>query len=166
MMNRRYFMVMFGAAVGAASMSFAETFADQVVRQLVAQGFANIEVEATLLGRLRIKGRNATGLREIILNPKTGEILRDVWLDAFGNPIRAQLQPAAAGEVAKGPDNSGPGSDSDDAEDAADVADDARDDAEDARDDADDARDEDADEDGDEDGDRDKDDNDRERDND
>ncbi len=150
-MNRRVFMLMFGAAVGAASMSVAETFADQVVRQLVAQGYGNIQVEATLLGRLRIKGSNGQGLREIILNPKTGEILRDMWLDADGNPILAQLP--SSGQGAGGEDSSGSGSGSDDssgsgsggdddAEDAAeDAADDAKDAAEDAADDAEDARD-------------------------
>lgn len=148
-------MLMFGAAVGAASVSAAETFADQVVRQLVAQGYGNIQVEATLLGRLRIKGTNGQGLREIILNPKTGEILRDMWLDANGNPILAQLPDAGQGDSG-GDDNSGSGSGSgsddnsgsgsggdddagdaaeDAADDAADAADDARDDAEDSRDD-------------------------------
>lgn len=132
---------MFGAAVGAASMSVAETFADQVVRQLVAQGYGNIQVEATLLGRLRIKGSNGQGLREIILNPKTGEILRDMWLDADGNPILAQLP--SSGQGSGGDDSSGSGSGGDDdAEDAAeDAADDAKDAAEDAADDAEDARD-------------------------
>ena len=138
---------MFGAAVGAASMSVAETFADQVVRQLVAQGYGNIQVEATLLGRLRIKGSNGQGLREIILNPKTGEILRDMWLDADGNPILAQLP--SSGQGSGGDDNSGSDDSSgsgsggdDDAEDAAeDAADDAKDAAEDAADDAEDARD-------------------------
>ena len=153
-------MLMFGAAVGAASVSVAETYADQVVRQLVAQGYGNIQVEATLLGRLRIKGTNGQGLREIILNPKTGEILRDMWLDADGNPILAQLPNGGQGG-SSGDDNSGSGSDDnsgsgsgsddhsgsgsgsdDDGNDAAeDAADDAKDAADDAADDAEDARD-------------------------
>lgn len=60
--------------------SFAATFVEQVVSQLRAQGFEAIEVERTLLGRTRIAAVSADGSREIVLNPNTGEILRDLWL--------------------------------------------------------------------------------------
>jgi hypothetical protein len=84
-------MMTFGAALALAPMARAESYADQIVQQLAGQGFVNIQVEFTLLGRVRIKGQTAQGLREIILNPNTGEILRDMWLDANGNPILPRL---------------------------------------------------------------------------
>ena len=110
------------------------SYADQIVQQLSAQGFSDITVEITLLGRIRIKGHNGQGLREIIMNPHTGEILRDMWIDANGNAILPLLAAPGRGEDS--------GSGSDDAEDDADeAADDAGDDAHDAEDDADDAAD-------------------------
>ncbi len=57
----------------------AETIEESVVRQLRAQGFTEFEVERTLLGRLKIEAKNATLEREIVINPTTGEILRDYW---------------------------------------------------------------------------------------
>ena len=64
--------------------SFAATFVEQVVSQLRAQGFEAIEVERTLLGRTRIAAVRADGSREIVLNPTTGEILRDLWTSKSG----------------------------------------------------------------------------------
>lgn len=51
---------------------------DNIVRQLRAQGYRGIEVRRTLLGRSRIIARSARTVREIVVNPITGEILRDV----------------------------------------------------------------------------------------
>lgn len=52
---------------------------DSIVRQLRDQGFGDIEVRRTLLGRSRIVAQSDTLYREIIVNPVTGEILRDYW---------------------------------------------------------------------------------------
>lgn len=52
---------------------------DSIVRQLREQGFGDIEVRRTLLGRSRIVAQSDTLYREIIVNPVTGEILRDYW---------------------------------------------------------------------------------------
>lgn len=52
---------------------------DQVVVQLKAQGYTKISMGRTLLGRTRIVAVNDTMRREIIVNPATGEILRDYW---------------------------------------------------------------------------------------
>ncbi|NEX47875.1 hypothetical protein G3572_16820 [Rhodobacter sp. ETT8] len=59
--------------------AFAKDFTQRVVEQLQEQGFASIVVERTLLGRTRILADSQRGRREIILNPRTGEILRDLW---------------------------------------------------------------------------------------
>lgn len=60
--------------------ALAQGFADSVVGQLRAQGFDHVNVERTLLGRVRIRADHTDGTREIILNPRTGEILRDLWI--------------------------------------------------------------------------------------
>jgi hypothetical protein len=89
----------------AALPALAATFVEQVVTQLRAQGFDAIKVERTLLGRTRIAALRADGSREIVLNPNTGEILRDLWTSQSGD---------VAGSISIGGDNgtdgnSGPG---------------------------------------------------------
>lgn len=66
--------------MGAApQMAFAQTVEEQIIRQLQDQGFTRIEVERTLLGRVRLVAISNTLERELIFNPSTGEILRDQW---------------------------------------------------------------------------------------
>lgn len=115
-MNRRGFLAMLGAGLVSATGAAAETYADLIVRQLVEQGYVNVVVEVTLLGRVRIRAEGEYGLREIILNPRTGEILRDLWFDDDGNPVVPGLT-SPEGEVSADreddSDNSGSGKDRD-----------------------------------------------------
>lgn len=67
------------ALVSVATPAFAESYSDNVVSQLKRRGFKRITVGRTLLGRTRIVATGNGGRREIILNPRTGEILRDLW---------------------------------------------------------------------------------------
>lgn len=87
-MKRRSFLVGLGAVAalqfGLAVSAFAATAADQIIAQLRDQGFIEIEVEQTWLGRTRIVAERGDASREIILNPSTGEILRDLWLTKGG----------------------------------------------------------------------------------
>ncbi len=55
----------------------AETVAETVTRQLQAQGYTRVDSTYTWLGRLRILARQGDLRREIVINPNTGEILRD-----------------------------------------------------------------------------------------
>ncbi|NNF73435.1 MAG: hypothetical protein HKN02_14725 [Rhodobacteraceae bacterium] len=50
---------------------------ETMIDQLAAQGFTEITVSRTLLGRTRIVAENEKFRREIIYNPATGVILRD-----------------------------------------------------------------------------------------
>lgn len=59
--------------------------ADDVVEWLSDQGYTGIEVSRTLLGRARVLAWRDGLQRELIINPRTGEILRDVWLGPDGN---------------------------------------------------------------------------------
>lgn len=81
-MDRRRFLISGLAAVMAAGTAQAESYADGIVRQLKRQGFDRITVERTLLGRVRIVATGREGRREIIVNPRTGEILRDLWTES------------------------------------------------------------------------------------
>jgi hypothetical protein len=49
-----------------------------LIEELKAEGFRYIEVKRTFLGRARIIAISAFETREIILNPTTGEVLRDL----------------------------------------------------------------------------------------
>lgn len=61
--------------------------ADDIVAQLRAQGFSQINVSRTFLGRVKIEAQAPALHREIVLNPKTGEILRD-YTDAHDSDNR------------------------------------------------------------------------------
>ena len=67
------------AAALVASPVNASEYADRIILWLEEQGFTHFEVERTWLGRIKIEAY-ANGIeREIILNARTGEILRDYW---------------------------------------------------------------------------------------
>lgn len=80
-MRRRRFLgglVALGLAAGAP-MAAAQGLADRIVRQLKGQGYTEIRLSRTLLGRTRIVATAPGARREIIVNSRTGEILRDFW---------------------------------------------------------------------------------------
>ena len=56
----------------------AKAVTDSISRQLRRQGYRDIAVSRTLLGRVQITAERRGALREIVVNPFTGEILRDV----------------------------------------------------------------------------------------
>ena len=64
-----------------ASQAVAAPTLDQIIAQLKAQGFTEITVRKTWLGRYRIEAESATQEREVVFNARTGEILRDYWED-------------------------------------------------------------------------------------
>jgi len=77
-MQRRVFFSGMIVALLCATASLASDYQSSVEAQLRAQGFSDIRVETTWLGRLKITAqRRGTG-REIVLNPRNGEILRDI----------------------------------------------------------------------------------------
>ncbi|MFN3280518.1 MAG: hypothetical protein ACK40I_02450 [Tabrizicola sp.] len=78
-MRRRAFLAGIAAGVALGAPASAEDVTASIVRQLRRLGFRSIVQERTLLGRIRIVASRRDGVREIIVNPKTGEILRDLW---------------------------------------------------------------------------------------
>jgi len=75
-------MLAAGAVLGGPA--FAQDYVASIVRQLRKQGFQTVVQERTLLGRIRIVATRGDGRREIIVNPGTGEILRDLWTPESG----------------------------------------------------------------------------------
>lgn len=51
----------------------------EIISQLEAQGYKDVTVSRTWLGRIRIEAESGTHEREIVFNQRTGEILRDFW---------------------------------------------------------------------------------------
>ena len=78
-MGRRSVLALGFAAICLPLPALAQDFVARIEQQLRDQGYTRITIERTWLGRTRILGSGASGRREIILNPNTGEILRDVW---------------------------------------------------------------------------------------
>lgn len=78
-MTRKVMGALVAGLLGSAP-AFADTIADTIVNELKSQGFDAVSTERTWLGRTRIVASGSAGEREIIVNPNTGEILRDLWL--------------------------------------------------------------------------------------
>lgn len=76
-MKRRQLLAGLVAGILVPRSVLAQTAEDQVVNQLRRQGYREITLQRTLLGRTRIVATGSAGRREIILNPSTGAILRD-----------------------------------------------------------------------------------------
>jgi|GEM_PF-1492657 len=88
MTRRRLFCALALGGLLAASPAVARSLAESIARQLTQQGFGDVQVEDTWLGRARITGTRGGEAREIVVNPKTGEVLRDLWLNSEGQ-VRA-----------------------------------------------------------------------------
>ena len=87
-MNRRRVMACLAAGLltlgPMVAPVMAQDIGDVLVAQLRDQGFAVQSLETTWLGRLRILATRGGGQREIIVNPRTGEILRDIFTGHSG----------------------------------------------------------------------------------
>lgn len=111
---------------------------EMIVAQLADQGFSRVRISKTLLGRVRIFATSADYSREIIINPRTGEILRDYWTDLAEARARTLFSP----DNRRDDKSSGPGSANQDDDDDHDDDDDDDDDKDD--DDKDDDKDDDS----------------------
>ena len=110
------------ALVLLAGSAVADPIVDRVTRQLAAQGYDRIEVSRTFLGRLRFEAHGPGTEREIIINPRTGEILRDYWSSDTEDESELLLSHRPGSGVA--PTDEGPDDPEEDDEDEADEADD------------------------------------------
>ncbi len=81
------------AALGGTA-AYGQDASEVLIGQLEDQGFRIVLIENTWLGRIRILAEKIGGTREIVLNPNTGEILRDLWT--------ASARGGSSGKSAKG----------------------------------------------------------------
>ena len=133
--------------MGLPQLAAAQSVEDQVFAQLQEQGFTVIEVRRTFLGRHRFTAESAYFYRELVINPQTGEILRDYVRDIDGdknhdrNPriLNPNHNPSHTNDDGDG--NGGSSNDDDDYTEGAE-GDDESDDADENEDDADDESDE------------------------
>lgn len=105
-MDRRTFLIL-GATLASGTTSaqaqdlVAQDSVDAIIEALVGDGYTSFEVNRTLLGRVRIVARSGDTLREVVTNPRTGEVLRDVARPDRGMQLR---DTSAAGDRAGGTD--------------------------------------------------------------
>ena len=123
----------------------AQTVEESILSQLSDQGFSEFETRRTLLGRIRIVAYGNGLIREIVINPTTGEILRDYWRKEDGDVAVPKLVDPSA-QTASSDDDDDDDDDNDDRDD-----DDRDDDDDDDSDDDDDDEEDDDDEDDDDD---------------
>lgn len=69
------------AGVAGSGAAGTGEFEHTVIARLKVLGYSNITINRTLLGRAQIMASIGTAQREIILNPRTGEVLRDYSKD-------------------------------------------------------------------------------------
>lgn len=65
------------AAALAAVPAWGQATVDAVVARLQSEGFEVQQVQETMLGRVRIEAARDGQKREVVVDPTTGEILRD-----------------------------------------------------------------------------------------
>ena len=76
-MLRTLCLVMLIGLLSWAAPAQAQTVQDRIVTQLTAEGFSDIRVSRTWLGRVRIVAEEDGTRREVVINPANGLILRD-----------------------------------------------------------------------------------------
>ena len=87
-----------GASLCVAAGALAET-QDEIVAQMQKQGFKSIEVSTTWLRRVRIVGEGQPGAREVVLDPRNGEVLRDFTAPSRGTPEGQGFVPPPSGSL-------------------------------------------------------------------
>jgi hypothetical protein len=98
---------------------------DRIIAELQDQGYSRIEVSRTLLGRTRIVAEGDDYVREIVLNPASGVILRDFLKrhqggeddGGSGASVTAGSRDGASGGTSDDRSGSSSGSDRDDSDD-------------------------------------------------
>ncbi len=80
-MNRMIKIGLMGLALTAAMQSAAlaqyGSKVSRFVNELRSQGYRNVEVQRTLMGRYKIEAKKGGDSREIIIDPNTGHVFRD-----------------------------------------------------------------------------------------
>jgi hypothetical protein len=119
-MIRRLLLASAAVLVLAMPVEASANFVDDVVNALSAQGYSDIDVTQTLLGRARIVATNEEGTRELVVNPRTGEVLRDVWTPRHGDQravLPTSVRPGGDDDTGRDDDDDDDENDDEDEED-------------------------------------------------
>lgn len=76
-MKRLVLVLVLFASVAPFDAKANDAVRDRIVGELQQDGYSEIRVYRTFLGRLRFVAQNGKAKREIVVNPATGVILRD-----------------------------------------------------------------------------------------
>lgn len=76
-MIARFFLILCLALAPVGAAADEKAVRDRIVRELRGDGYQEIRLFRTFLGRLRFVGEDGRSRREIIVSPTTGVILRD-----------------------------------------------------------------------------------------
>ena len=87
MIQRRALLAAALGLLASTTLAHADEVGD-IVRWLRGLGFDDVATSRSLLGRVQIRATGAIGTRELVVNPRTGEVLRDVWVDTGGKLVR------------------------------------------------------------------------------
>lgn len=101
------------------AMADGDTVRDRILSELSSDGYREVRISRTWLGRMRFVAQAPDRRREIVVNPSTGAILRDyvfITLDEDGKPSGIGGSGSSGGSSESG-GNSGSGSGSDDDDD-------------------------------------------------
>lgn len=97
--QRRLAMTCLAVLLTAGTALAEDPAVERIMRELRALGYTRVSIERTLLGRSRILADSADASREVIVNPVTGEILRDLWIPHSGRDGRSDgLLRSASGD--------------------------------------------------------------------
>lgn len=77
MMLARLLLVLSLALAPALARADAHTIRDRIITELSEDGYTEVRIGRTLLGRTRFVATRPDARREIVVNPRTGVILRD-----------------------------------------------------------------------------------------
>jgi hypothetical protein len=110
MMNRRVFLL---AAAGSLSLAHpifaAASPEEEIARDLVGQGFAITSQRRTFLGRTRFTAIRGEIQREVVVDPSSGEILRDYSNRAEGSTRTVRAGNRNGADTGSGSGSSGGG---------------------------------------------------------
>jgi hypothetical protein len=115
MIRRTLLRLLMAAAIGLAAGTAPADPVDDIIAEIRDQGFEIVRVQETWLGRVRIVAQDESFRREVVIDPTTGEIRRDLLV-----PKRRGAAPPAEpqsglgssrdiGEIGEGPGADDPG---------------------------------------------------------
>ena len=80
MIRRTFLRLLVVVAIGLAAGAALAEPVDDIIAEIREQGFDIVRVQTTWLGRVRIIAQNASYRREVVIDPTTGEIRRDLLI--------------------------------------------------------------------------------------